>query len=1064
MHMDIHYNAFISYRHHPDDIRAATQIHRALERFRVPKALRKSVKLPLRLFRDKDELPITSNLSDDIFSALRNSDFLIVICSVHTKESMWVQREIETFLQTHSRSQVLTVLVSGEPYEVIPEILLYEDRVDPVTGEVTKIPMEPLSCDWRIGQRKARREELPRLAAALLHCGYDELRQRQRQYRTRQLITFFSIALTFSLCLAAYFLYTSITIRNANIQIQENLDQALRNQSQHLTTAAQELLEEGDRMSALSLLLEALPREDAPRPYVADAEYVLSEALGVYSQKNTLTASAALIPNASAEVFSFKVSYKEDVIYLYDSRSIITAWDTYTLLQLGTITPPGACELLATTAESNILVQAQDASGLLLQCYDPQGTLLWQLPKFTAHALSWDDTVVYALTRDSSAGSQLHILNSLTGKPIRKPISLRDMPDGSYPVRFCHDFIDGTLPIPMVFANEDYQTCLVSPETGTVLSLVRSETSPECSRVTDDGMVLFMISDGSGQYNGTVGPLTTTSPKRSDIYCFDLHTGQLIWQSEIETCQYTTERLIYPVPDSSWILCQTGNTLQLLDRQTGNLVQRCDTTNSIVRMLSVHPTYAFGFLDNGSVFSYRYSGNYCDIVDYNMEGNLKDADSGGNFYTLAADSAQVTVYNFMTSHTDWQVYLDQELYSEDLRQFGNRLAFSTLEESICLLDLETKQLLWEIPVPSSSILDFSSDGTTLWVLSDYSTLIAIDTQSGQHSQYEIPETVEGNPAIQITKPKLIEGRFWYLLSYGQTLYLCSYDPETDSAELYETVHTATGDISPKLAAFANNAMALNILLNQAQDGYSEEELEQITKLANSLPQFLLLSEEAKILTVQGNFAWVLTGTGDLYELDLTDCTSTLRVSGLSGLPGYAFRGSDNAIAITAGQEIQIFTPGGEEIQKITLNAEKPACLYFHDDALLALCDSGYLLRFDAEGNQLSRTGLTVSESYSTQLFSDLSPADITWQFTPQGQLILNAFQVCNCIETDGWAVTAFVTDCLAYNSMEEEFIVQKEDSLVSYPHYTTQELIDLTHEVLGSYTLSQERREAYGIG
>ena len=65
--MAIHYNAFISYRHHPEDIKVATQIHRALERFHVPKAIREKAKLPMRLFRDKDELPITSNLSDDIF-------------------------------------------------------------------------------------------------------------------------------------------------------------------------------------------------------------------------------------------------------------------------------------------------------------------------------------------------------------------------------------------------------------------------------------------------------------------------------------------------------------------------------------------------------------------------------------------------------------------------------------------------------------------------------------------------------------------------------------------------------------------------------------------------------------------------------------------------------------------------------------------------------------------------------------------------------------------------------------------------------------------------------------
>ena len=145
--MDIHYNAFISYRHHPDDIRVASEIHRALEHYKVPKAIRKKSKGITRLFRDKDELPITSNLSSDITRALRNSDYLIVICSTHTCESAWVQREIETFLQTHDRSKVLTVLVDGDPYETIPEILLAEERVDPVTGQVKKVPIEPLSCD-----------------------------------------------------------------------------------------------------------------------------------------------------------------------------------------------------------------------------------------------------------------------------------------------------------------------------------------------------------------------------------------------------------------------------------------------------------------------------------------------------------------------------------------------------------------------------------------------------------------------------------------------------------------------------------------------------------------------------------------------------------------------------------------------------------------------------------------------------------------------------------------------------------------------------------------------------
>jgi len=123
-----HYNAFISYRHAPLDIKVAAEVQRRLEQFKVPAAIRKATGLKKidRIFRDKEELPITSDLNETIENALNNSDYLIVICSHSTKESIWVQREIEFFLKTHSRKQVLTVLVEGEPGEVIPEILRQE--------------------------------------------------------------------------------------------------------------------------------------------------------------------------------------------------------------------------------------------------------------------------------------------------------------------------------------------------------------------------------------------------------------------------------------------------------------------------------------------------------------------------------------------------------------------------------------------------------------------------------------------------------------------------------------------------------------------------------------------------------------------------------------------------------------------------------------------------------------------------------------------------------------------------------------------------------------------------
>ena len=180
------YNAFISYRHADLDSKIAEHVQKQLEHFHVPHKLKKKLKHEkiTRIFRDKDELPITSDLTETITNALEKAEYLIVICSTNTKESMWVKREIKTFLKTHTMDKVLTVLCNGEPYEVIPEELLTttKEYVDE-TGmtHTVEVPIEPLSCDYSLSKSTADKEELPRLASALLGCSYDELQRRRRQ-------------------------------------------------------------------------------------------------------------------------------------------------------------------------------------------------------------------------------------------------------------------------------------------------------------------------------------------------------------------------------------------------------------------------------------------------------------------------------------------------------------------------------------------------------------------------------------------------------------------------------------------------------------------------------------------------------------------------------------------------------------------------------------------------------------------------------------------------------------------------------------------------------------------
>lgn len=282
-----HYNAFISYKHAPRDTKVAAEIQSRLEQFRIPKAIQEQcgIKKIDRIFRDKEELQLTNDLNETIEHALANSDFLIVICSPAAKESVWVQREIEFFLKTHSKKQVLTVVAEGEPVDVVPQILQEQEvTVTLETGEeeTVLIPVEPLSCDYRGDFKAARKQELPRLAAAILDCSYDDLVQRQRQYRMRRLAMASSAVTILLTGLSIYFAWSAG-------QIQQNYLLSLQNQSQFLSVQSLALLEQGDRMNAMLLALEALPKDaHDERPVLPEAEYALTQAANAYYTLATL--------------------------------------------------------------------------------------------------------------------------------------------------------------------------------------------------------------------------------------------------------------------------------------------------------------------------------------------------------------------------------------------------------------------------------------------------------------------------------------------------------------------------------------------------------------------------------------------------------------------------------------------------------------------------------------------------------------------------------------------------------------------------------------------------------
>ena len=280
--MEYHYKAFISYRHAELDTKVAVEIQNRIERYIIPGSIRRElgIKSIGRVFRDKDELPSTSDLNDNIKNAIINSEYLICICSPRYIESIWCQKEIEFFLESHDKHHILTVLAEGDPYEVVPEILCKETvTVKDENGNDVKIEakLEPLSCDYRGDRHRARNEEFPRLAAVLIGCRYADLRQKMRKRRMRLA----AAAGAFAAALAGYFIWSYINIQN-------NYRRSLINQSQYLASSAREALSVNDNILAAQLSLAALPDRGNERPIVPEAVYTLSRAIGAYQTRQIM--------------------------------------------------------------------------------------------------------------------------------------------------------------------------------------------------------------------------------------------------------------------------------------------------------------------------------------------------------------------------------------------------------------------------------------------------------------------------------------------------------------------------------------------------------------------------------------------------------------------------------------------------------------------------------------------------------------------------------------------------------------------------------------------------------
>ena len=1025
-----HYNAFISYKHAPEDNRVAEAVHKGLERFHIPGKIRKKtgIKRISRIFRDKDELPITSDLSDTIADALENSDYLIVICSTNTKESAWVPREIECFLKNHSKRDIFTVLVNGEPVDVIPEILKYDERViKDENGNETKvqIPVEPLSCDYRESLRKAKKTELPRLASGIIGCAYDELMNRRRQYRIKQLTAGFVLALSLMAAFCGYMFYSRDRIHKSYLE-------SLKNQSRYLANESKNLLGKEQRITALQLALEALPKDEADdRPVTAEAVRALTDATLAYEGMNGDNIHAAWNYQMPNVISDFKVSSDGKTIAIRDDGNVAGVWDTESHKNI--LYFDGEYERISGMgflSDDRFVIW----SGKRMDCYDTKtGSRLWDYAPDREDYTSFDDDGNLLVADDSFYIAMINNdflkIDSATGKLIKKiPLSEESWSENTGIIRSRLSPDGKKIVFSALGGWSEYAYGVLDTETGkAALSDIFEEMIKAIEWIDND---TFMLADTLVDMKGSmsIGNREILSNDHSTVRCISASGMKEKWSRDFVCNGVVMGSGFLKLGDT--VAFYSGNVITVYDIGTGQEKY----TNNV----------------NASVI---------DVSDRDGDGSPSYITENGCYAAPARSVNDDAVYRTRYFADDLrQVVLNKGVYAR--QQLGHEIIYYGTEE----YDRDWTPLCEDVYLPDYSSKTYI-DEEYLVLLSDgeaddsgeKTAMIDIFTlgEKAQHHQKKL----EDGSTYQYTVLGIRDGKIILGHDMEKSCELVFLDPTGNIQEKKE-IPEISMSFRDTLAAgdgrlyysYRTEDYETAIGICDMDSGEKRElVLPEDTGYVNRASAYY---EEIKTICTQGDKDLVTDiETGETAEIQVSE--------EWAGADCYSDHSADGLFAVSDGNRILLSDKKGIIKETIMCPGLSPMGMTFLDEDLLVLFNDGSLNRYSVKtGEFLKNIDVLVSYSYS---------GDVIFDYDRDNDLLyIQMDNMCDVVDLKNGYELASIYYCLGHNKTRDIFITTVKESGKGkqagyFRHYTVQELTQKAHDILKDAVLSDEIKSRYGI-
>ena len=1043
--MSLHYNAFISYKHAELDNKVAAEIEKQLEHYHIPKKIQKKtgVKKIERIFRDKDELPITSDLTDTINDALLNSDYLIVLCSKSTHLSTWVEREIKLFLQTHPLDHVLTVLAEGEPYEVIPKVLLTREveRLNS-QGQMEKVTeaVEPLSCDWRLPKKEAINTELPRLAAALIGCSYNELMNRQRQYKMRRLTAIAAGVMGLSLGFGAYMLYS-------NQKINENYRQALMSQSKFLSNEAEQYLDNENRIDALWLALSALPDENNPdRPVIPEAVRAISDATLAYvteAGSNITSVWNYTMPDTAS---NFVV--RKGKIVGIDKSNNIRAWDKETHEVIYEYTSQDSTSTTIFMADDNTLLIGEMKSLTAIDL--EKGEVKWNTDGLNyTHGSDEFVTIGEDAVLVPTYNNMLYKLSIETGEVLDR-YDLSDTLKRSYFYNLVLSEDETKIAFTASFENVTDDDCIfiydLENKEYKYLNILEAgylqdgEEIKDLFWVDNDNLCFDIRLDYTHSHSYSMGGMDSFLINHTNVYCVSASDFSNKWQYDFTNTTFNSNSGFLSVPAVDGVAYHSGNVCTILNAQTGEVLYNHNVNDTIigafVRPSQDLPIY---MLEGGKLAMGQASDGIDAVVTmkYFTEG-LSKAQASDGYYAYVGGTNSIIYYDTNVYDEEFTLFEDAPTY--DLIQasnsaiMGDTLSFITSTDnglSVAFFDLAGKKYLGDVVIGDDSYSTYKSK--------------VIAAENGKlYISYSDPYDTE-------------------------KLWLFTIDCETKDVKktvLADKIYTSDLEI-----AYKNGKVVFYNSYNKV--GKSDRVVDVFDLETEKLVKEYYLPEEEESILVsdidycpEHNFIYISGRYDYLINTETGEIANIVHSGNWDRSRFAVVDETSERIFVTDENMIDVFDFAGELIYSIKCpnvrplgisvcrkNGEAPVIIVPYTD--------GYLYRYDLEtGDYITKSEIA---RYSTQ-------DEAIFEYDYENSLLfIRRDTVLNMIDLDSWTELSYVTGCLGYHEGTDTFIAysykkSSEEKLGYFKHYTVDELIEKAHEFLGNSQMSEELKATYGIG